>query len=159
MSEIVYGVIASIISLLVAGILFLRVQRIKVDNEEVLNIGNLIKEGAMAFLKREYTVLSIFVLAVFVILVVFIDLDLLGIIGTSQGNINMSISYLIGAVGSALAGYFGMAAAVRGNSRTTEASQKSLNNGLKGCIQYRCSSWFCCCWNRFIRSICTIPNI
>ena len=36
MSEIVYGVIASIISLLVAGILFLRVQRIKVDNEEVL---------------------------------------------------------------------------------------------------------------------------
>ena len=77
----------------------------------------------MAFLKREYTVLSIFVLAVFVILVVFIDLDLLGIIGTSQGNINMSISYLIGAVGSALAGYFGMAA-VRGNSRTTEASQK-----------------------------------
>ena len=131
MSEIVYGVIASIISLLVAGILFLRVQRIKVDNEEVLNIGNLIKEGAMAFLKREYTVLSIFVLAVFVILVVFIDLDLLGIIGTSQGNINMSISYLIGAVGSALAGYFGMAAAVRGNSRTTEASQKSLNSGLR----------------------------
>ena len=57
MSEIVYGVIASIISLLVAGILFLRVQRIKVDNEEVQNIGNLIKEGAMAFLKREYTVL------------------------------------------------------------------------------------------------------
>ncbi|GIS30490.1 MAG: hypothetical protein Ct9H90mP2_08730 [Dehalococcoidia bacterium] len=52
MSEIVYGVIASIISLLVAGILFLRVQRIKVDNEEVLNIGNLIKEGAMAFLKK-----------------------------------------------------------------------------------------------------------
>ena len=49
MSEIVYGVIASIISLLVAGILFLRVQRIKVDNEEVLNIGNLIKEFLKGF--------------------------------------------------------------------------------------------------------------
>ena len=65
MSEILYGVIASIISLLVAGILFLRVQRIKVINEEVLNIWNLIKEGAMAFLKREYTAISIFVIVVF----------------------------------------------------------------------------------------------
>ena len=117
--------------MLTAGILFLRVQRINVVNEDVKNIGDLIKEGAMAFLKREYTVLSMFVIAVFVILVVFIDLDVFGIIGTSQGNINMSISYLIGAAGSALAGYFGMAAAVRGNSRTTEASQKSLNNGLR----------------------------
>ena len=109
----------------------MRVQRINVVNEDVKNIGDLIKEGAMALLKREYTVLSMFVIAVFVILVVFIDLDIFGIIGTSQGNINMSISYLIGAAGSALAGYFGMAAAVRGNSRTTEASQKSLNNGLR----------------------------
>ncbi|KAA1299944.1 MAG: sodium-translocating pyrophosphatase [SAR202 cluster bacterium] len=131
MSEILYGVIAAVVSLLTAGILFLRVQRINVVNEDVKNIGDLIKEGAMAFLKREYTVLSMFVIAVFVILVVFIDLDVFGIIGTSQGNINMSISYLIGAAGSALAGYFGMAAAVRGNSRTTEASQKSLNNGLR----------------------------
>ena len=131
MSEILYGVIAAVVSLLTAGILFLRVQRINVVNEDVKNIGDLIKEGAMAFLKREYTVLSMFVIAVFVILVVFIDLDIFGIIGTSQGNINMSISYLIGAAGSALAGYFGMAAAVRGNSRTTEASQKSLNNGLR----------------------------
>ena len=131
MSEILYGVIAAVVSLLTAGILFLRVQRINVVNEDVKNIGDLIKEGAMAFLKREYTVLSVFVIAVFVILVVFIDLDIFGIIGTSQGNINMSISYLIGAAGSALAGYFGMAAAVRGNSRTTEASQKSLNNGLR----------------------------
>ena len=131
MSEILYGVIAAVVSLLTAGILFLRVQRINVVNEDVKNIGDLIKEGAMAFLKREYTVLSMFVIAVFVILVVFIDLDVFGIIGTSQGNINMSMSYLIGAAGSALAGYFGMAAAVRGNSRTTEASQKSLNNGLR----------------------------
>ncbi|MAU24030.1 MAG: sodium-translocating pyrophosphatase [Dehalococcoidia bacterium] len=131
MSEILYALIASIVSLIAAGLLFLRVQRIKVANQEVQNIGNLIHEGAMAFLKREYTVLSLFVIAVFIILIVFIDLDLLGIIGTSQGNINMSISYLLGAIGSALAGYFGMAAAVRGNSRTTEASEKSLNNGLK----------------------------
>ncbi|GIS30489.1 MAG: hypothetical protein Ct9H90mP2_08720 [Dehalococcoidia bacterium] len=64
-------------------------------------------------------------------MVVFIDLDLLGIIGTSQGNINMSISYLIGAVGSALAGYFGMAAAVRGKFKNNRSFQKSLNNGLR----------------------------
>ena len=63
MSEILYGVIAAVISLLTAGILFLRVQRINVVNEDVKNIGDLIKEGAMAFLKREYTVLSVFVLS------------------------------------------------------------------------------------------------
>ena len=63
MSEILYGVIAAVVSLLTAGILFLRVQRINVVNEDVKNIGDLIKEGAMAFLKREYTVLSIFVLS------------------------------------------------------------------------------------------------
>ena len=56
MSEILYGVIAAVVSLLTAGILFLRVQRINVVNEDVKNIGDLIKEGAMAFLKREYTV-------------------------------------------------------------------------------------------------------
>ena len=62
MSEILYGVIAAVVSLLTAGILFLRVQRINVVNEDVKNIGDLIKEGAMAFLKREYTVLSLYLL-------------------------------------------------------------------------------------------------
>ena len=124
MSQVLLAVIAGVVALFTAGLLFLRVQRNPVENDVVNDIGDLIKEGAMAFLRREYTILSIFVLTIFVILILFIDLDVFGLIGESQGNINMSISYLVGAIGSALAGFIGMSTAVRGNTRT--AMQQNL---------------------------------
>ncbi|MFL2745932.1 MAG: sodium-translocating pyrophosphatase [Dehalococcoidia bacterium] len=130
MSQVLLAVVAGVVALLTAGLLFLRVQRNKVENDVVNDIGDLIKEGAMAFLRREYTILSIFVLAIFVILILFIDLDVFGLIGESQGNINMSISYLVGAIGSALAGFIGMSTAVRGNTRTANAAESSLNKAL-----------------------------
>jgi len=130
MSQVLLVVLSGAVALLTAGLLFLRVMRNKVDNDVVNGIGDLIKEGAMAFLRREYTILSIFVLAMFVILILFIDLDVFGFIGEGQGNINMSISYLVGAIGSALAGFIGMSAAVRGNTRTANAAESSLNKAL-----------------------------
>ena len=130
MSQVLFAVLAGVVALISAGLLFLRVQRNKVENDAINGIGDLIKEGAMAFLKKEYTILSGFVLIVFVILILFIDLDVFGIIGKSQGNIEMSISYLIGAIGSALAGFIGMSTAVRGNTRTANAAQSSLNKAL-----------------------------
>ena len=130
MSQVLFAVLAGVVALITAGLLFLRVQRNKVENDAINGIGDLIKEGAMAFLKKEYTILSGFVLIVFVILILFIDLDVFGIIGKSPGNIEMSISYLIGAIGSALAGFIGMSTAVRGNTRTANAAQSSLNKAL-----------------------------
>jgi K(+)-stimulated pyrophosphate-energized sodium pump len=130
MSQVLFAVLAGVVALISAGLLFLRVQRNKVENDAINGIGDLIKEGAMAFLKKEYTILSGFVLIVFVILILFIDLDVFGIIGSSPGNIEMSISYLIGAIGSALAGFIGMSTAVRGNTRTANAAQSSLNKAL-----------------------------
>jgi|TARA_B110000438_G_scaffold300574_1_gene353292 K(+)-stimulated pyrophosphate-energized sodium pump len=131
MSQVLFAVLAGAVALITAGLLFLRVQRNKVENDAINGIGDLIKEGAMAFLKKEYTILSGFVLIVFVILIVFIDLDVFGFVGdTSPGNINMSISYLVGAIGSALAGFIGMSTAVRGNTRTANAAQSSLNKAL-----------------------------
>ena len=130
MSQVLFAVLAGVVALITAGLLFLRVQRNKVENDVVNGIGDLIKEGAMAFLKKEYTILSVFVLVVFAILIIFIDLDVFGFIGESHGNINMSISYLVGAIGSALAGFIGMSTAVRGNTRTANAAQSSLNKAL-----------------------------
>tara|TARA_B110001454_G_scaffold86765_1_gene83233 strand:- start:922 stop:2976 length:2055 start_codon:yes stop_codon:yes gene_type:complete len=130
MSQVLFAVLAGVVALITASLLFLKVQRNKVENDAINGIGDLIKEGAMAFLKKEYTILSGFVLIVFVILILFIDLDVFGIIGKSQGNIEMSISYLIGAIGSALAGFIGMSTAVRGNTRTANAAQSSLNKAL-----------------------------
>jgi len=131
MSQVLFAVLAGVVALISAGILFLRVQRNKVENDAINGIGDLIKEGAMAFLKKEYTILAGFVLIVFIILILFIDLDVFGFIGEkSAGNIEMSISYLIGAIGSALAGFIGMSTAVRGNTRTANAAQSSLNKAL-----------------------------
>ena len=131
MSQVLFAVLAGVVALITAGLLFLRVQRNKVENDAINGIGDLIKEGAMAFLKKEYTILAGFVLIVFVILILFIDLDVFGFIGEkSAGNIEMSISYLIGAIGSALAGFIGMSTAVRGNTRTANAAQSSLNKAL-----------------------------
>ena len=56
MSQVLLAVIAGVVALFTAGLLFLRVQRNPVENDVVNDIGDLIKEGAMAFLRREYTI-------------------------------------------------------------------------------------------------------
>ena len=101
-------------------------------NEQVRFIGNAIREGAMAFLSREYRLLAVFVIVVFVILSVFIDYDVLNKVGGDSGGIpGTAISYLVGAVGSGLAGFIGMSIAVRANTRTTVQAQTGLNSALR----------------------------
>ena len=91
------------------------------------------QEGANAFLRREYTFLAIFVVAVVVIIAAFIDYDILGKVNLSEErNVPWTaIAYLVGAVGSALAGYIGMSIAVRANTRTTVKAQEGLNPALR----------------------------
>jgi K(+)-stimulated pyrophosphate-energized sodium pump len=85
-------------------------------------ISDAVKEGASAFLNREYRSVAI------VAIVMFIALSFLGIW--------TSIGFLIGTVGSALAGYIGMMVTVRSNVRTAEAAkgglQKALTLAFKG---------------------------
>ena len=140
MNIIIVSIIAGILALLTALFLTIKITRQKIENPVLSEIAFLIQEGAMAFLKREYTILSIFVIAMFVIISVFIDFNILNVDKinelNSNGNITSSgpwtaISYLFGAIGSALAGFIGMSIAVRGNSRTAEAAQKGLNPSLR----------------------------
>ena len=86
-------------------------------NDTVREIAELIREGSAAFLRREYTILAIFVVAIFVVLLLFIDLNVLNeskikeinAIGrVEQQGPWTALSYLAGAVGSALAGFIGM---------------------------------------------------
>ena len=67
----------------------------------------------MAFLKREYSILVFFIIAVFILLGLFL------------GEWKTSIAFLTGALCSIMAGFSGMTAATRGNSRTAEAANKS----------------------------------
>ena len=92
-------------------------------NERMETIAKNISEGAMAFLKAEYRILSIFVLAVAVLL--FFS-------GQSEGSSPLvALSFVIGAICSALAGYIGMKVATKANVRTTSAARTSLGKALE----------------------------
>ncbi len=90
-------------------------------NERMQQIGQAVREGAMAFLTREYKVLSVFVLAVAVLLYWG---------NYSRGTGLVALSFVVGALSSALAGYFGMRVATLANHRTTQAARTSLNDAL-----------------------------
>ena len=138
-----FAIGAGIIGLIAAAITAMGVLRKDQGSDEVREIGNLIKEGANAFLKREYMILSVFVVVVAVIIGVFVDYNVLD--NNKINELNdiaqkagidavgpwTAISYLLGAIGSALAGYIGMSIAVRANTRTATAAQEGLNPALR----------------------------
>ena len=86
-------------------------------NEQMQKISQAIQEGAKAYLNRQYTTISIVGLIIFII--VWLTLDIFAGIG-----------FIIGSIFSGLTGYVGMNISVRANIRTTEASTKSLKDGL-----------------------------
>ena len=91
-------------------------------NDRMKKIGKSIADGAMAFLKAEYRVLSVFVLVVAI---------LLALAARSQGDsMLISFSFLIGALASGLAGFLGMKVATKANNRTTNAAQSGLAKAL-----------------------------
>ena len=123
---------AGALALLFAAYLAFKVNSEDAGNERVQEIGAAIHEGAMAFLNREYKLLAIFVVIITVVLTIFIDYDVLNKIeGSESGLPSTAISYIFGAIGSALAGFIGMVIAVKSNMRTATAATKGLNPGLR----------------------------
>jgi len=91
-------------------------------DKRMVEIGALIREGAMAFLAREYKVLSVFVVVVAAILAAA---------NTGEGRSPLiAVSFVLGAVASGLAGYFGMRVATAANMRTTAAARIGLAPAL-----------------------------
>ena len=132
MEIILLAVVASIVALAFALYLAMNVTKQDPGDEQIQFIGRAIQEGAQAFLKREYTLLAVFVVVVAVILALFIDFDITGRVEkVSPFPAATAISYLIGAIGSALAGYIGMSIAVRANTRTAVKAMQGLNPALR----------------------------
>ena len=96
----------------------------EVGDEKMSRIAKNIADGAMAFLKAEYKVLAIFVVAV-AILLFFKGSNEVG----SNGMV--AVSFIIGAICSALAGFIGMKVATKANVRTTQAAKTSLGRALE----------------------------
>ncbi|HCE54625.1 MAG TPA: sodium-translocating pyrophosphatase [Lutibacter sp.] len=93
-------------------------------NEKMARIAKNIADGAMSFLKAEYKILSIFVVAVAI---------LLYFKGTYETGSNgmVAVSFIVGAFCSGLAGFIGMKVATKANVRTTQAARTSLGKALE----------------------------
>ncbi|MDI6856152.1 MAG: sodium-translocating pyrophosphatase [Candidatus Thermoplasmatota archaeon] len=115
--------ICSLLGLAFAGYLIFSILRSNEGTEEMTKISKAIREGAKAYIKRQYMGVSVFLVAVFVILLILSIKNFLTVFAP--------FAFLTGGLLSALAGYIGMTVAVNSNSRTTYASQTSLNKGLR----------------------------
>ena len=94
-----------------------------VGSEKMANIAKAISEGAMAFLRAEYKVLAIFVLVVAALLA-------LQGANTEGSSPLIAVSFVTGALASALAGFIGMKVATKANVRTANAARTSLGAAL-----------------------------
>ncbi|MDZ4682843.1 MAG: sodium-translocating pyrophosphatase [Saprospiraceae bacterium] len=95
----------------------------EVGTERMARIADAIATGAMAFLKAEYRVLAVFVVAVAALLAFTAN--------AKESSPLVGLSFVLGAFSSALAGYIGMRVATKANVRTTNAARTSLGKALE----------------------------
>ncbi len=114
------------VALLFAAFLALRVNSADQGNATMIAIAQAIKEGSLAFLRREYIALVPFVVVVAVVLWLLIDRYTGG-----SWVPRTAIAYLAGTLCSATAGFIGMSVAIRANVRTTAAAMRGLNPALR----------------------------
>lgn len=109
--------VCALAALAFAIVLWVRLNRAEAGNERMQEIAAAIHEGAMAFMKREYMYLAFFVVALTVVL--YFTIDML-----------TAVSFVIGAILSATAGYVGMTVATKANVRTAQAARSGINPAL-----------------------------
>ena len=105
-----YSMLLAVIGLVLAFLIYRYVMTFSPGNPVMVEIMNKIHAGAMVFLKREYQIIAIFVVIVFILLFVSLESKM------------SAVAFLSGAVGSMLAGVFGMQAATQSNARTAQAA-------------------------------------
>ncbi len=109
--------VCALAALIFALILWFKLSRAEAGSERMQEIAAAIHEGAMAFMKREYTYLAVFVVVLTIVLAVVI-------------NALTAVSFVIGALLSATAGYVGMTVATKANVRTAHAARSGINPAL-----------------------------
>jgi Na+/H+-translocating membrane pyrophosphatase len=136
--------VLGVLGLAVALGIFAYVNKQSPGTPAMVALAEQIHSGAMAFLKREYTVLSVFVVAV------------AGLLAWGIGT-DTAVAYVIGALTSALAGFIGMQAATRANVRTAYAASTAGNQKLNMeafmfCVSTVSREAWRRCFNRTVRS-------
>jgi len=115
---------ASVIALLFAFIFYKQMRKEDEGTPRMKEIAKYVREGAMAYLKQQYKVVTI----VFIVLAIFFAILAYGF---GVQNPWVPFAFLTGGFFSGLAGYIGMRTATFASGRTANAAMKSLNSGLK----------------------------
>ncbi len=115
--------IAGVLAIAISLLLMYRIGRMSPGGPKTVEVGNAIREGAYAFLKRQYKTIAIITAILFVLLWVALPTGYLGI-GTAA-------AFLVGAVASLAAGYIAMDNATKANVRTVAAAKLGAEKALK----------------------------
>ncbi len=111
------SIAASILALAYAGYLSFKIMKVPAGSEKMQEIANAIKEGAMAYMARQYKTIAVFAIIITVILGWLF-------------SIRIAAGFLFGALLSGVSGYIGMSISVRANVRTAETAKKGLKEAL-----------------------------
>ena len=127
---LIVAIVSSLIAVGYAFVLYIKNKKEELEDKKMEEISSFIHQGAMAFLKREYTIISFFLVGVAILLTV------LGFIPAFQGaegiGYQAAIAFMIGASLSCLAGFFGMKSATASNARVAYSAKKDgMNKALK----------------------------
>lgn len=118
MTDYVLVIGCAVLALILALGLYLRNASIKVTNPRMEEIAGYISEGAMAYLRRQYSILAVFIVLMF------------GVLLIAGLGWQTAVCFLVGAIFSIAAGFFGMKAATKGNVRTAQSASKGLKAAL-----------------------------
>ncbi|NFN18436.1 sodium-translocating pyrophosphatase [Clostridium botulinum] len=117
MNLLYVSLIAGFIALIVVIFLAKDILKKSPGNEKMIEVSGYIEEGAMAFLRKEYSYLCVFIVVVAIAILVFL-------------NYKTAIAFVVGALFSIIAGYIGMRIAVKSNVRTAEAAKSGIKEAL-----------------------------
>ncbi|MDR1772995.1 MAG: sodium-translocating pyrophosphatase [Hungatella sp.] len=123
MDAIYFVSMGSLLGIFFAWVMFLRVKKQPEGTSEMARISEAVRKGANAYLKRQYSGVAIFFIAVFCILLIMAFNGFLSFF--------TPFAFLTGGFFSGLSGFVGMRTATMANCRTAEGASKSLNKGLQ----------------------------
>jgi len=121
--------ISALISVAVGFYLFYYVKAQDSGSKRMQEISQAIREGAIAFLKREYMTLTVFVLIMATALGILLPEPIWATQRWTQ-NVGLALAYIFGSLCSGLAGLFGMDVALRANAKTANAAKEGLNRAF-----------------------------
>lgn len=120
----IMAIVVSILAFLFAAWLYTWVRKQPSSNKRILEVGELIRNGAATFLNKEYRVLARFAAVAAILIFIFLPSPVW--MGNILKNITMAIAYIAGTVFSAVAGKIGMNIATIANTKAAEAAVKGI---------------------------------